>query len=137
MLVGLNLIGGTEVIRQTGQRLTLDLDARLFVFTIAPGAFSLLGLISAIGIFYLKEWARIAVLCLSTVPVLGSGLLVTLQPQSVFPPPQPDEQYAIATIGNGLGLAIYEVLLVVLIPVSIWWLVLFTRASVKTQFRTK
>jgi hypothetical protein len=106
-------------------------------FLILPIGFALLSIVTAIGLLRVRAWARKSTIFLSTVPVLGCALLVLLRPPWVFPPSQPDEQYAILTIGSGFGLAIYEVLLVILIPVSIWWLVLFTRASVKAQFRTK
>jgi len=106
----------------------------LFVIVL-PISCSLLGLVTAVGLMRLRDWARKVAIFLSTVPVLSCALLVLSQPPSIFPPPKSSEQYAILTIGPGLGLLFYEYLLVILIPLSIWWLVLFTRKSVRSQFR--
>ncbi len=106
----------------------------LFV-VVLPVCLNLLGLAVAVGVLRLREWARKATIVLSTIPVIGCTLLVLLQPSAIFPPPKPDEQHAILTIGSGLGLVFYKDLLVILVPLSIWWLTLFTRASIKARFR--
>ena len=91
-----------------------------------PVLFSLLSLVTSIGLLFLKEWARRATMFLSTVPVLGCGLLLLVRPASILP----------MTVGSGLLVAIYLYLLVILVPISAWWLILFTRAGVKTQFQS-
>jgi hypothetical protein len=89
-------------------------------------AFSLLGIITAIGLLHLHEPARKAAIFLSTVPliVLFFALLFLL---------------AAARSTHNLVFAaaflIYGALFVILIPISIWWLVLLRRESVRSQFR--
>jgi hypothetical protein len=68
--------------------------------------------------------------------VLGCALLVPLRPVSIFPAGRPNEQQALMTVGSGLILVIYLYLLMILVPISVWWLILFTRHSVKTQFQS-
>jgi hypothetical protein len=99
----------------------------LFVFAL-PFGFSLLGLMTAVGLMRLQEWARRAAIFLSVAPILGCALMVSFHPLSVFPP-SPGPLFA------GLGLWLYQTLLVILTPVSVWWLLLFTRVSVKAQFQ--
>jgi hypothetical protein len=126
------LKGVVDGYRSTGQ---LAIRTGDLFFIVLPAGFSLLGLVTSFGLMRLREWARKVTILLSVVPVLACALLVIWRPPSVFPPPKPDEQYAILTIGSGLGLWIYEALLLILIPVSIWWLVVMTRESVRSQFR--
>jgi hypothetical protein len=104
-------------------------------FVILPIIFALFGVVTSIGLLRLREWARNAAIFLSTVPVVSCALLVLLRPKWVFPPAKSNEQYAILTIGTGFGYDLYVILLVALIPLSIWWLILFTREGIRSQFR--
>jgi len=103
------------------------------VFMILPMSFGLLGIVCAGGLLGLREWARKGTLFLATVPVLVSVLLVLFHPSAVFPPDP--GQGAILAFGGGVYLALFVCLLVVLIPVSIWWQIMLTRESVRSQFR--
>jgi hypothetical protein len=53
----------------------------VFLFVL-PISFSLLGLITVVGLMLLREWARKAAIFLSTVPVVSYALLVLLRPAS-------------------------------------------------------
>jgi hypothetical protein len=97
-----------------------------------PICFGLLGIITSIGLLRLRDWARRLTLFLSIVPVSGCALLVVLHPSSVFPP-EPG-QGAILAMGD-IYLLAYKLLLAILIPVSIWWLVLLSHKKVRSQFR--
>jgi len=104
------------------------------VFMILPTSFGLLGIDCAGGLLGLREWARKGTLFLATVPVLVCVLLVLFHPSAVFFSPDPG-QGAILAFGGGVYLALFVCLLVVLIPVSIWWQIMLTRESVRSQFR--
>jgi hypothetical protein len=124
-----------ESYRVAGQPLSGILNARLFAYAVLPFCFSLLGVIASVGLFGLREWARKTAIFLSVAPVTICGLLVLLQPNAIF---QPDAgiKYAILTVGD-LGIVVYVCMFVALIPVSVWWLILFTRESVRSQFRSQ
>lgn len=102
------------------------------VYIAVPICLSLLALVSSIGLLRQREWARRITLFLSVIPVSGCLLLVILRPPSVFPPDS--GQGALLAVGGGIYLLMFVYLLVVLVPVSVWWLVLFSRESVRSQF---
>ena len=72
---------------------------------------------------------------LSVAPVTICGLLLLLRPEAIFHP-DTGLKYAILTVGD-LGIAVYAYMFMILIPVSAWWLILFTRQSVRSQFRSE
>jgi hypothetical protein len=110
--------------------------AALIVVFGFPVLFGLLAVATSIGLAFLQEWARKATIFLATAPALGCVLLLILRPPSIMPRAEPDEQQALMTVGSGLLPAIFLCLLVILIPIGVWWLVLFTRPSVKAQFQS-
>ena len=89
------------------------------------------GIATAIGLFRLKRWARTSVL-------LFSGVLVFFAASSLFvlflalriarPTDMPDSVIHGVMIGFS---GFYGLLLLI----GVWWLILFTRASVKAQFQ--
>lgn len=103
------------------------------VYMILPMLFGLMGIVCACGLLGLREWARKGTLFLATVPVLVCVLLVVFHPSAVFP--SDPGQGAILAFGGGVYFALFVCLLVVLIPVSIWWQIMLTRESVRSQFR--
>ena len=112
VLVGslVEFVSAIEIYRETNRPLVTIVNARLFAFLIVPVSFSLLGIVTSAGLFRAREWARKLAIFLSS-----------------------DRKYAILAVGD-LGIVIYTYALVVLIPVSVWWLVLFSRQSVRSQF---
>jgi hypothetical protein len=70
---------------------------------------------------------------LSVAPVMICGLLLLLRPDAIFHP-DIGLKYAILAVGD-LGIVMYAYMFMILIPVSVWWLVLFTRKSMRLQFR--
>jgi hypothetical protein len=122
-----------ESYRIAGQALSGIVNARLVAYAVVPLCFSLLGVATSVGLFGLREWARKLAIFLSVAPVTICGLLLLLRPVAIF---RPDEgsKYAILTVGD-LGIAVYAYMFMILIPVSVWWLFLFTRESVRSQFR--
>jgi hypothetical protein len=124
-----------ESYRDAGQPLSGIVNARLVAYVVLPLCFSLLGVITSVGLFGMREWAWKTAIFLSVAPVTICGLLVLLQPEAIF---RPDAgiKYAILTVGD-FGIVVYICMFVALIPVSVWWLVLFTRKSVRSQFRSQ
>jgi hypothetical protein len=92
-----------------------------------PFLFSLMAIVTSIGLLRLREWARRATLYLATLPVCGCAFfLILYHPRDLYGAP-----FAVRDISHLVG----KVLLAILIPVSIWWWVLFTRNTVRSQFR--
>jgi len=109
--------------------------AALIVVFGFPVLFGLMAVATSIGLVFLREWARKATIFLAAAPVLGCALLLVLRPPSILPRAKPNEQLALMTVGSGLLFDIYLSLFLILIPISVWWLILFTRTSVRSQFR--
>jgi len=124
-----------ESYRDAGQPLSGIVNARVFAYAVLPFCFSLLGVASSVGLFGLREWARKMAIFLSVAPITICGLLLLLRPEAIFPP-DTGLKYAILTVGD-LGIAVYAYMFMILIPVSAWWLVLFTRESVRSEFRSE
>ena len=98
-----------------------------------PMAIGLLGMATSIGLLCTREWARKATIFLATFPVSVCVLLVILRPKTLFPPDP--GQGAILAFGGGLYLALLMCLLIVLVPISIWFRYVLTRESVRSEFR--
>ena len=101
-------------------RLPTRIFVRYFVFLVLPFLFSLVGAASSIGLLRLRGWARTLTLCLATLPI--SSYVLDL----IFDHPLPGE-FDI--------LPVPQIFVAISVPVSIWWWVLFTRPSVRSQFR--
>lgn len=83
-----------------------------------PFLFSLIAVVTSVGILRLTEWARRATLCLASFPICSCALFLILhhpQPYDILRP-------------------IAEILMGILAAISIWWWALFTRNSVRSQF---
>lgn len=102
-----------------------------------PLCFALIAVVTSYGLLHHREWARKSTIFLSTVPLGSCAALMVLHPKSVFPPAVPNEQYAMLTVGSGIVNDAYTLILIVLIPVSFWWLILMTRPSVRASFGRK
>lgn len=108
-----------------------------FSFGLVPMCFGLLSAATGVGLFLLHEWARKATLFLATVPVLTFAVLILVNPSWIFPRPGPYEQYGLLTIGSGIFYLVYLYALLLLVPISIWWLALFTRPRAISQFKRR
>jgi hypothetical protein len=84
-----------------------------------PFVFSLVAVVTAVGLLRLRGWARISTLCLATLPFAACAVFVALYPPRTYDILRP----------------IAKIVLWILAPISIWWWVLFTRSSVRSQFR--
>lgn len=92
---------------------------------ILPGIW---GIATGIGILLLKDWARISIIIFASLlalSVCGAPMMLLIP----FPPtPGADAGFL---WGFRIGMAVFYF---VLGAIGIWWLVLFTRPSVKLQF---
>jgi heme/copper-type cytochrome/quinol oxidase subunit 4 len=102
--------------------------ATLDFLAILQLVFGFLGIAASIGLLYLQERARKATIFLSTCPVMVIVLALFL--------------FFAASHENGAeslmaadGFIFCGVVLVILLPLSIWWLALFTRDKMRSQFR--
>jgi len=86
-----------------------------------PFLFSCVAVVTSIGLFRLREWARRATLCLATLPLFGCVFFV------IFYQPGLPASYDITK-------PIAEILFFILVLVSGWWWSLFTSSSVRSQF---
>lgn len=92
-----------------------------------PLCLSLSGVVTGIGLLGLRNWARITTLSMATLPVCGCALFLGLyHPRNI--------QGAIFVVGDLLP-TIAWAFLAVLLPVSVWWWLLFTRKTVRSRFR--
>jgi hypothetical protein len=124
-----------ESYRDAGQPLSRIVNARVFAYAVLPFCLSLLGVASSVGLFGLREWARKMAIFLSVAPVAICGLLLLLRPEAIFHPDtglKVRDSYGWRPGYNGVCIHVYD-----FIPVSGWWLILFTRQSVRSQFRSE
>jgi hypothetical protein len=89
------------------------------------------GIVTGIGLWRLKEWARISIIVFSVLLILMSGftgLAMLLVPMPVVPnsTTDPAVMNAVRIVTGGLCLT--------LLGMGVWWLVFFNRAKVKQQF---
>ena len=101
--------------------------AILDVLTAAEFVFALLGVFTSIGLLRLRERARTSAIFLSTIPVLALVLALFLFLVAAG-------EKGRAGLNAGYGVLVCGALLVVLLPLSIWWLIFFTREKVRSQF---
>ena len=99
----------------------------LVVMAGLPFLFSLVALVTSIGLLRRREWARKATLGLATLPVSACILFL------IFHHPQ-DADGALFAV-PGVSRQIGKILLAILTPASIWWWILLTRDAVRSQFR--
>jgi hypothetical protein len=94
---------------------------RILIFLGLPFLCSLVAVASSIGLLRLRGWARTMTLCLATLPVASCVLDLIFDHSP----------------GEWEILPVAKILLAILAPVSIWWWALFTRLSVRSQFRVE
>jgi hypothetical protein len=89
------------------------------------------GIVTGIGLWRLKNWARISIIVFSVLLILMGGFsgLMTL----VVPIPTTPENALDPSVVTGIRLGMGGFMLA-LAGVGVWWLVFFNRAKVKEQF---
>jgi uncharacterized membrane protein (DUF2068 family) len=90
-------------------------------------AFAGIGLWSAVGLFRLRPWARVAILTLAAI--IGAGSLFMFALLMVVPVP-PDISIDTVHAVRGFAAAAFGIPL----AISVWWLVQFNSATTKAAF---
>jgi hypothetical protein len=113
----------------------IPLTVVLFIECIVFLAFGVFGIIAAVGLLRLRNWARISfvvfagMLCFFCIfGIFGTLVAMLVMPQMV--PPDPN-------VPPGLLTAVFAFYLVLQLAVgglAVWWLIYFTRRTVKEQF---
>ncbi len=89
------------------------------------------GIITSIGLFCLKNWARISIIIFSVILILMGALVGVIMLLMPFPaaPAGAATQSTMTGIRLGMGGFWFGIA-----GIGIWWLILFTRPKVKAQF---
>jgi len=133
VLVGeaLEFYGAVDIVRRSRQPISSLVNVRVAVLFALPVTFSLLGLVAAVGLFRSREWGRRTAVFLATVPVTVYSLLVIIHPAFLSRMGGGTTPFAI----GDLAFAVCVYALVLFVPLSLWWLILFTRRGIRSQFR--
>jgi hypothetical protein len=102
-----------------------------FLFlAVVPPFISAVGIRTGIGLFQLKGWARKAALVWATIALSFCSAIIALRPFETFIFPD-----RVVTDAEYLRQLLVISVLVLLLPISIWWLFYFRMNSVKAQFQ--
>jgi hypothetical protein len=102
------------------------------LLAILPSALIALGIRTGIGLIQLRPWARTAALVWAVIALTFCLSLIAFRPfETFFIPAQ--------FVGplQSLKQLIAIALVILLFPVSVWWLILFRMKSVRAQFRAE
>jgi hypothetical protein len=102
----------------------------VFATAILPPAFAILGLQTGVGLFRLSGWARRSALLWAGFSLALCIYLLASNPYEILVLDSEHWSSELALLKQFFA----QALLIALAPVSIWWIFLFTRASVKAQF---
>lgn len=108
----------------------LPLVKAMMVFmAIVLFCFALWGLLTAVGLFRMRRWARICILVIGALLVFFFGISLVM----VFflPAFEPSLEF---TGWAGMVMGIVVIIYLVPIAMGIWWLIYFNLASVKAAF---
>ncbi len=98
------------------------------VMILAPAIW---GIITSVGVFRLKEWARISMIVIGVLTAFFNGCAAAIILALPLPLPQSTNMDAAVFSSIRIGIAVFYI---VLVGIGVWWVVLFTRRSVKAQF---
>lgn len=99
------------------------------VVALVPSGLIALGIRTGIGLFQLRPWARVTALAWAGIAATFCLMIIALRPFETFFIP---DRFVAPTESFKQLLAIGFVILV--LPVSVWWLFLFRTKAVKEQF---
>jgi hypothetical protein len=99
---------------------------------LVPPSLIALGVRTAIGLFQLRSWARLAAMSWASIALVLTLSIVALRPFETF---FISDRF-VAPV-ESLKQLIVIAFLTLLLPASVWWLFLFRMKSVKAQFATR
>jgi hypothetical protein len=96
---------------------------------LVPSSLIALGIRTGIGLFQLRSWARVAAMIWASVGLVFSLSIIAFRPFETF-------FISDRFVGPGESLTqlIAIAFVILLLPLSVWWLFLFRMKSVKAQF---
>lgn len=124
----LNLLNAPP--NQDGKRFYELYPVTVLLIALVPSIFMALGIRTGIGLFHLRPWARIVALVWASASLTCCLGLIAFRPFETFF--IPDHFVGPA---ESLKQLIAIALVILLLPVSLWWLFLFRAKSVKEQFQ--
>ncbi len=114
----------------SGKHLYQIFPATFLMMAIVPPLISAVGIRTGVGLFQLKTWARKAALLWATIALAFCLAIIAMRPFETFVIPQ-----QFVTDVESLKQLLVISVLVLLLPISIWWLFYFRMVSVKAQFQ--
>ena len=115
---------------RSGKHLYQIFPATFLMMAIVPPLISAVGIRTGVGLFQLKTWARKAALLWATIALAFCLAIIAMRPFETFVIPQ-----QFVTDVESLKQLLVISVLVLLLPISIWWLFYFRMVSVKAQFQ--
>jgi len=103
--------------------------AAFLMITIVPSVLIALGIWTGIGLFQLRRWARLAALTWASIALVFCLLMIAFRPFETFFIPD-----RFVSDLESLKQLIAIAIVLLLLPVSVWWLFFFRIESVKLQF---
>jgi hypothetical protein len=122
----LNLLNATD---SQGRHVYQFFPVQFALLAFLPPAFIAMGVRTGVGLFQLKPWARLRALMWASIALASCLALIAFRPFETFF--IPDHFVSDAQAFEQL-LAVSFVIM--LMPISVWWLFYFRAASVKAQF---
>jgi len=99
------------------------------LIAVVPSVLIALGIQTGIGLFQLRSWARVAALTWASIALVFCLAMIAFRPFETFFIP---DHFVSELVSLKQLIAISFVLM--LLPVSVWWLFFFRMKSVKMQF---
>jgi hypothetical protein len=114
----------------SGKHIYQYLPLTFLVLGIVPPLIAAIGIRTGIGLFHLKDWARKAALLWATIALATCLAIIALRPFETFVFPE-----HVVTDVEYLRQLLVISILIMLLPISVWWLFYFRMHSVKAQFQ--
>jgi hypothetical protein len=116
-------------IADEGKHLYEIYPVQSLLLALIPPLVVAVGVSTGIGLFQLRPWARVAALILASTALVLCLAVIAFRPFETFFIP---EHFVSSVVSLKQLMAIS--FLVMLLPISVWWLFFFRRKSVKLQF---
>jgi hypothetical protein len=112
-----------------GRHIYQNYPVIFWVIALAPPALIALGVRTAVGLLHLRPWARLTSMLWATVALALCAAIIAFRPFETFIIPQRFVNHVVL-----LKQLISVSFVVLLLPISVWWLFYFRTRGVKLQF---
>jgi len=120
----------SRMIRPNGEPVLATFSFFILGIAVIPPMLALLGLQTGLGLLRLLPWSRKSALLWAAISLLCCAVLMVRYPYEIF---TIDNEHFRGDLAITAQFFV-QAMLILLVPTSIWWLILFTRESVKKQF---